>query len=167
VLRAVRQQVPQARLLVVGAGKFGQEQRLATLAAQEGLAGAVVLTGWQRPEDLPASLAVADVALFPADDNLANRAKCSVKLLQCLWLGLPVVADRVGQMAEYVRDGRNGLLSDPHCPQTMAAAAVRLLGDPALARRLGDAAREGAGRDFTWDRLAPAAEQAYGAAVTA
>jgi glycosyltransferase involved in cell wall biosynthesis len=165
VLRAVRQQVPDTRLLVVGAGKFGQEQRLATLAAQEGLAGGVVLTGWQRPEDLPASLAVADVALFPADDNLANRAKCSVKLLQCLWLGLPVVADRVGQMAEYVRDGRNGLLSDPHCPQTMAAAAVRLLGDPGLARRLGGAAREGAGRDFSWDRLAPAAERAYRAAA--
>jgi glycosyltransferase involved in cell wall biosynthesis len=167
VLRAVRRQVPAARLLVVGAGKFGQEQRLAALAAEEGLAGGVVLTGWQRPEDLPASLAAADVALFPADDNLANRAKCSVKLLQCLWLGLPVVADRVGQMAEYVKDGRNGLLSDPHCPQTMAGAAVRLLGDPALARRLGAAAREGAGSDFSWDRLAPAAERAYGAATAA
>jgi glycosyltransferase involved in cell wall biosynthesis len=68
-------------------------------------------------------------------------------------------------MAEYVQDGRNGLLSDPHCPQTMAAAAVRLLGDPELSRRLGAAAREDAGRDFAWDRLAPAAERAYRAAL--
>jgi glycosyltransferase involved in cell wall biosynthesis len=124
VLEGVRARVPDARLLVVGAGKYGQERYLAHLAAQRGLKDAVVLTGWQAPADLPALLAAADVALFPADDNLANRAKCSVKLLQALWLGLPVVADRVGQQAEYVQDGTSGLLGDPARPETMAAAAV-------------------------------------------
>jgi glycosyltransferase involved in cell wall biosynthesis len=161
VLAAVCARVPAARLLVAGAGKFGQEHRLAALAATRGLKDAVVLTGWQEPSALPAVIATADVALFPADDNLANRAKCSVKLLQCLWLGLPVVADRVGQLAEYVQDGVSGALSDPQDPESMAAAAVRLLQDPSLAARLGAAARRRAEESFDWDRLAPLAERAY------
>jgi glycosyltransferase involved in cell wall biosynthesis len=165
VLEAVRATVPDVRLLVVGAGKFGQERRLAALAAERGMAAAVVQTGWQAPGDLPGVLAAADVALFPADDNLANRAKCSVKLLQALWLGLPVVADRVGQLAEYVQDGVSGLLSDPHDPATMAGAAVRLLRDPDLAARIAGAGRRRAEDDFNWPRLAARAEDAYSAAL--
>jgi glycosyltransferase involved in cell wall biosynthesis len=165
VLEGVRARVPDARLLVVGAGKFGQEQRLARLAAERGLTDAVVLAGWQEPDALPALLATAGVALFPADDNLANRAKCSVKVLQCLWLGLPVVADRVGQLAEYVQDGVSGLLADPERPDTMAAAAWRLLRDPIEAHRLAAAARRRAEEDFSWDRLAPRAERAYAVAL--
>ena len=165
VLAAVRARVPEARLLVAGAGKFGQERRLAALAAGQGLGDAVVLTGWQEPSALPAVVAAADVALFPADDNLANRAKCSVKLLQCLWLGLPVVADRVGQLAEYVQDGVSGLLADPERPESMAVAAARLLRDPSLAARLGAGGRQRAEESFDWDRLAPLAERAYGVAL--
>ncbi|HVG98279.1 MAG TPA: glycosyltransferase family 4 protein [Chloroflexota bacterium] len=165
VLAAVRARVPAARLLVVGAGKFGQERRLAALAAARGLDDAVVLAGWQEPSALPAVIATADVALFPADDNLANRAKCSVKLLQCLWLGLPVVADRVGQLAEYVQDGVSGALSDPEQPESMAAAAARLLQQPSLAARLGAAGRRRAEESFDWDRLAPLAERAYRTAL--
>ena len=167
VLTAVRARVPAARLLVAGAGKFGQERRLAALAAARGLEDAVVLTGWQEPSALPAVIATADVALFPADDNLANRAKCSVKLLQCLWLGLPVVADRVGQLAEYVQDGVSGALSDPEQPESIATAAVRLLRQPSLAARLGAAGRRRAEESFDWDRLAPLAERAYRTALKA
>src|SRR5262249_32127905 len=179
---------PAVRLLVVGAGKYGQERRLAQLATARGLAGAVVVAGWQEPDALPGVLAAADVALFPADDNLANRAKCSVKLLQALWLGLPVVADWLGQLADYLSDdlargaapdgpsdgagepgtgGACGLLSDPDDPATMAAQAVRLLRDPTLARRLGEAGRRRVARDFAWPHLAARAEQAYAAALQA
>ncbi|HEX2036277.1 MAG TPA: glycosyltransferase family 4 protein [Chloroflexota bacterium] len=165
VVERVRAAVHDAKLLVVGAGKYGQERRLQALAAGRRLQDAVVLAGWQEPEQLPGLLAAADVALFPADDNLANRAKCSVKLLQAMWLGLPVVADRVGQQAEYVQHGSSGWLSDPEDPQSMADAAVRLLRDRELARRLGEGARRRAATDFNWPHLAERAERAYLAAL--
>jgi glycosyltransferase involved in cell wall biosynthesis len=165
VLERVRLAVPEVRLLVVGAGKFGQEHDLAALARARGLAGSVSLAGWQEPAALPGCLAAADVALFPADDNLANRAKCSVKLLQAMWLGLPVVADRVGQLAEYVRDGESGLLADPADPAEMASAAVRLLHDSPLATRLGKAARSRVEQSFSWSTLASRAERAYATAL--
>ncbi|MGH2369624.1 MAG: glycosyltransferase family 4 protein, partial [Chloroflexota bacterium] len=164
VLARVCAAIRDAKLLVIGAGKYGQERRLKALADERGLGDAIVLAGWQAPESLPGVLAAGDVALFPTDDNLANRAKCSVKLLQALWLGRAVVADRVGQQAEYVQHGATGLLSDPDDPQTMAAAAVELLRDPALARRLGDAGRHRVEQDFNWINLAARAERAYTAA---
>jgi glycosyltransferase involved in cell wall biosynthesis len=165
VFRRVRAARPEAKLLVVGSGKFGQEQRLAQLAAGEGAAASVSLVGWQAPEALPDLLAAADVAIVPADDNLANRAKCSAKLLELMWLRRPVVTDRVGQYAEYVRDGAHGLLSDPSDPGTMSDAVLRLLADRTLASRLAAAAHRRVLDDFGWPDLARAAERAYAAAL--
>ncbi len=161
VLRATRVVVPDLVLLVVGAGKFGQERKLAEMAEAEGLAGAVRLMGWQEPERLPGLLRAADVALFPADDNLANRAKCSVKVLELMWLGVPVVADRVGQYAEYVQDGVSGFLSEPDDPGTMSAAVARVLASQELRSTLVAAARRRVTEEFNWPRLVLEAERAY------
>ncbi|MBI3971190.1 MAG: glycosyltransferase family 4 protein [Chloroflexi bacterium] len=166
VLRRVHAAVPAARLLVVGAGKYGQERTLEALARGRGLGDAVVLAGWQPMESLPGLLRSADVAIAPADDNLANRAKCSVKLLELMALGVPVVADRVGQQAEYVEPGAGGLLVEPGDPEAMAGAVVQLWRDPALARRFAAAAQRRVRELFNWDALAPRAERAYEAALS-
>lgn len=165
--RQVRRARPDARLLVVGAGKFGQERRLEKLAALDGAASAVCVAGWQPLAALPDLLLASDVALFPADDNLANRAKCSAKVLETMWLRRPVVADAVGQYAEFVRDGETGLLCDPTRPDMLASAILRLLDDRALASRLGEAGRARVLSEFAWDRLAGGVEQAYEAALSA
>jgi len=164
VLRRVRAARPEVRLLVVGAGKFGQEHELARLAERAGAPNTVCLAGWQEPDRLPDLLLAGDVALYPADDNLANRAKCSTKVLETLWLERPVVADRVGQYAEYVRDGETGLLSDPSDAGTMANAVLRLLGDAALSKGLAEAGRRRVVSDYSWERLVGNVESAYRAA---
>jgi glycosyltransferase involved in cell wall biosynthesis len=135
------------------------------MAAAAGLGEAVALAGWQPFPLLPDLLAAAPVALALADDNLANRAKCSAKLLELLWLRKAVVADRVGQQAEYIQHEQSGLLSDPDDAQTMAGAAVRLLRDPELARRLGEAGRRNVLTTYAWPLLAQRAEAAYAAAL--
>ncbi|NLF33193.1 MAG: glycosyltransferase family 4 protein [Planctomycetes bacterium] len=56
--------------------------------------------------------------------------------------GLPVVASRQGALACLVDDGATGLLVDPGDADQLAGALRRLWDDPALARRLGRAARE-------------------------
>jgi len=165
IMARVRAEVPEAKLLVVGAGKFGQERELERLARAAGMGEAIVLAGWQPPARLPSLLAAGDIALSPYEDNLANRAKCSVRLLQLLWLGKPVVADRVGQQAEYIEHGVSGLLSDPSDPDSMAAAAVRLLRDRDLAARLAAGGRQRVQQELTWTCLASRAEQAYRVAL--
>lgn len=77
--------------------------------------------------------------------------------------GLPVVATRVGHLAEVVRHGEDGLLCPPGDAGALAAAFARLAGDPALRRRLGEAGRSRVLRDHSWDsvvaRILAAAER--------
>jgi glycosyltransferase involved in cell wall biosynthesis len=146
---------------VVGRGERGEERELLRLAARAGLAGAIDYRGWAEPHAIPALLASADVALVPMDDTLINRARSSAKLLELMAAGLPIVAARVGQVAEYIEDRHSGLLVAPGDPAALAHAVLALLADPALREGLGQAARARVTQHYTWDHLAPAAERAY------
>ncbi|MEP6990303.1 MAG: glycosyltransferase family 4 protein, partial [bacterium] len=61
--------------------------------------------------------------------------------LEALALGVPVVASRVGGLPDIVVDGVTGILVEPARPDALAGALVRLLGDPALRREMGSAAK--------------------------
>ena len=66
-----------------------------------------------------------------------------MSLLEAAALGVPVVASAVGGVPELVDDGRAGLLVPPGDAAALAAALGRLAQDPHLARRLGEAGRDG------------------------
>jgi glycosyltransferase involved in cell wall biosynthesis len=72
---------------------------------------------------------------------------------------LPVVAVAEGGVRETVIDDETGLLV-ANTPQAVAAAVARLLADPALARRLGTAARAGAERRWSLEAATDRIEQA-------
>ena len=152
---------PAARLLVVGRGERGEEQDLLRLARRAGVASVIDYRGWVEPAQIPGLLAAADVALAPMNDTLINRARGLAKLLELMAAGLPIVAARVGQAAEYIEDGRSGVLVPPGNPAALARAALALLADAPLRARLGQAARERVEQMFAWDVLAGAAERAY------
>jgi hypothetical protein len=42
------------------------------------------------------------IAIYPMDDDLANRARCPSKLPHLMGLGVPVVAEAVGEVAAYL-----------------------------------------------------------------
>jgi len=63
--------------------------------------------------------------------------------------GKPVVATRVGGVAEIVQDKRTGFLTRLGDVKGMAAAVERLASDPQLAARIGAAARERAEQEFS------------------
>ena len=142
--------VPAARLLVVGAGLFGEEERLAAALGAAGIRDRSTLLGWVERERLPDLLAAGDVALVPLEDTLVNRCRCSVKLLDLMLSGRPIAAERVGQVGEYLRDGQTARLVEPGDDAGLADAAVALLRDRTEAARLGAAAERDARERFTW-----------------
>lgn len=153
--------LPQARWLVAGRGFAGEEQTLAANLAKAGLAHYVHFTGWVAADRLPALFAAADVAVHPYDNTLLNRTKCSVKLVDLLASGVPVVADAVGQNCEYIEDGVSGILVPPEDDEAMARAVAGLLQKPAERQRLGQAAQRAMQQNFTWTRLAQRVERIY------
>ena len=166
-LEQIAARVDNAILLVVGIGLAGEEVQLQNLAAERGLSQHLLLAGWLPPEDLPEYFASADVALYPMDDTLLNRTKCPAKLRDLLAAGVPVIADRVGQSAEYVIDGTTGLLVAPGDVTAMAAAAAQLMGDAERRRGLSEAARADVRARWTWTAWLPVLERALGAALSA
>jgi starch synthase len=70
--------------------------------------------------------------------------------------GTAVVASRVGGIPEVVADGSTGVLveADDDFEAGLARALDSVLGDPATARRMGEAGRERAVSEFGWDAVA-------------
>jgi len=73
-------------------------------------------------------------------------------VLEAMALGKPVIASRATGNAVIIRDGQDGLLVDPLNSVAWAEAIDRVLGDPALAHRLGVAGRRRAREDFPFDQ---------------
>ncbi|MFQ5813146.1 MAG: glycosyltransferase family 4 protein [Anaerolineae bacterium] len=161
IFQQVLAEVPEARLLVVGKGFFGEEERLLELMQEVGLADHLVYVDWVEPDELPAYFAAADVAIYPYDDTLINRTKCAVKLIDLMAAGVPVVADDVGQNGEYVVHGVSGLLVPAGDTDTFARNVVELLRDESLRAKLGKGARRRILGEFNWGKLVARVEEAY------
>ena len=162
ILQQVRAALPDLTVLAVGAGLYEEDAAaLRQQLAETGLDRALVDAGWVAEAELPALLAAADVGLYLMDDTLLNRTKCPVKLADMLAVGVPVVAEAVGQVPEYVVHRETGLLRASGDVEGLAADLVALLEDAALRRRLGQQAASHIERHFSWQRLAATALEAY------
>lgn len=166
IMADVHGRVPDLHWLVVGRGLFGEQDDLQQRAADLGLGERFHYAGWIEEHELPAHFALANVAIYPFDDTLVNRCKCAVKLIDLLGAGVPVVADRVGQNAEYIEHGRSGLLAVPGDREDFVASVVKLLANPDQAAVIGQAAQERIRSEFGWERWARKVEGAYVAALT-
>lgn len=143
-------QMPQVRFLVVGKGRHGEEDLLVEAARESGFDASLAMAGWVAPEAIPDLLAAGDVAIYPFSQTLVNRTKCPAKLTEILLAGTPVVGDRVGQLAEYIDDGRSGVLCDPDDWRQMADETLALLRSPERQRQMGAAGRLYLQENFNW-----------------
>lgn len=161
ILRCVFAQMFDAKLLLVGKGLFGEEQKFLDMASAQGWRERVIHAGWVEASQLRAFFAAADAAMYPFDDTLINRAKCPVKLIDLLAAGLPVVGEAVGQLREYIRHNETGILVEPHDTENFSRRMIQLLQDEPLRARLGENAKQRMEREYSWEKLAEQVERAY------
>ncbi len=162
ILQRVQQAVPDLAILAVGAGLYDQDTAgLRTQLAQAGLLDHFVDAGWLPEAELPATLRAADVGLYLMEDTLLNRTKCPVKLVDMAAVGLPVVAEAVGQVPEYVRHGETGWLRPSGSVVELADDVIRLLCNEEERQQFSAAARAHITGRFTWDHLAERLRPVY------
>lgn len=138
----VRQARPAATLTVAGSGPTPD---LLALAARP--QSGIVVTG--RVPDLRPHLAQAAVALCPLRIGVGIQNK----VLEAMAMGKAVVATSLAARSlEPDAPGRSLVIADGLTDY--AAQVLRLLGDPAEARRLGDNARQYVERHHDWNRIA-------------
>lgn len=124
---------PETRFLIVGDGV--QREKLETQARQFGLSSSVLFTG--NRHDVPEMLSLMDVVTLTS-----HMESNPISLLEAQAAEKPVVATRVGSVAETVVDGRTGFLVPPGDARAMADRVLQLLGDRQQALAMGRAGRE-------------------------
>jgi len=147
-----REAVPEARFLLVGRGELLPALR--AHAARLHLDSRVRFLGFRR--DVPRILAGSHLLALPS-----HWEGFGVVLVEAMSAGLPVVGTRAGAIPEVVADGETGLLAPPGDAQDLATALVRVLADPDLADRMGQAGRRRVAREFAIDREVKAHVELY------
>jgi glycosyltransferase involved in cell wall biosynthesis len=106
----------------------------------------VLFPGYLEQSDLPAIYSLSDLYLYPS-----NQEAFPIPLTEAMACGVPIVTSRANGLQEIAGDAAE--LVDPRDPAEIAAAAYRVLTDPALQRRLSEAgfARS---RLFSWTTCA-------------
>lgn len=141
VARIVAEEHPRALFLVMGGGDL-----LDSVREQAAFLGERVrFLGWRS--DVETVYAASDVVVLTSDNE-----GMPVSLIEAATVGRPVVATRVGSVAEVVSDGETGLLTTTD-PRDLAAAVCRLLDDKPLLEKMGRAAAARAESMFGVERL--------------
>lgn len=109
-----------------------------------------------RRDDVPDLLAACDVFVLPS-----RQEGLGVAALEAMALGRPIVASRVGGLAEAIAHEETGLLVPSEHPVALQWALARLLRDPELRARLGARGPARIERGFRSERMVDDYEQLY------
>lgn len=142
----VRDEVPDARLVIVGTGD--RRRALEALTRSMGLDDAVRFTGFVSEEEKRRLLTRAEVSACPS-----SKEGWGITVIEANACGVPVVATRVSGLRDAVVDGETGVLVPPGDRKAMARALIGLLRDRSARERL---ARNAVARSrlFTWENTA-------------
>jgi glycosyltransferase involved in cell wall biosynthesis len=141
---------PDARWVVIGDG--GLRAEVEQELGERGVDELVEITGLVDHDRALALLAGCDVCVSPHVPNPDGTPffGSPTKLFEYMGLGKPIVASALEQIAEVIEHERTGLLSPPGDARAAADQIARLLDDPGLRSRLGDAALEEARKTYSW-----------------
>jgi glycosyltransferase involved in cell wall biosynthesis len=143
--RLVRKKVPEARFLLVGDGS--ERAKLEALAEKLGLAGRVVFAG--RRADVARVLSVFDVSVLSS----VTVETFPMAFLEAMAMARPLVATKVGGVAEMIDEGGNGHVVPLRDPEALATALLDVVQDRARAQAMGRRSREIVEQRFSMDRM--------------
>jgi len=153
---------PYVRGWIVGSvsqGKDNYMEELEVWTRRLGLSEAVSFLGNRR--DIPEVLKGLDALVMP---SIAEESFGRV-VVEAQAVGVPVIASRVGGVVEIIEDGRDGLLVFPKDDEAISQAALRLIGEPALAGRLIEAGRRKVEEKYSLEKMASDTLAVYEEAV--
>jgi glycosyltransferase involved in cell wall biosynthesis len=154
----IADQFPRARVVFVGSPLFDTDayaRALERLVARWGLDRRVIFAGFRW--DMPRVFAALDIVAHPA----LEKDSSPLAVVSAMAAGKAIVCARVDGTAQLFEDDADALLAPPGDADALAARLAQLLDDPALRRRLGDAARVKAERELSVERFARECESVF------
>jgi glycosyltransferase involved in cell wall biosynthesis len=139
---------PEMRLVLVGDGE--ERPHVEDLLRRGDAIGSCLVTGAIPRAEVPLYLAAMDVAVACHAD-VPGFIGSPVKIFEYMAAGKAIVATRVGQIPEVLRDRDTALLVAPGQPEALCDAVETLFHDRPLRSRLAESAAIEAERKHTWD----------------
>lgn len=130
---------------IVFAGDGEERAAVEAILAESGMLTRSLFLGAVANRDMPDICRAADISVLP---SLAEAT--SIAGLEAMASAVPLVGTRVGGIPTILEDGVTGFLVPPSDPAAMADALDRLIANPELRHRFGDAARAKVEREFAW-----------------
>jgi glycosyltransferase involved in cell wall biosynthesis len=143
--KLVRKKHPEARFLLVGGGP--ERSRLEALAEKLGLGGRVIFTGMRK--DIPRLLSIFDVSVLSS----VTVETFPMAFLEAMAMERPLVATRVGGVAEMIDEGENGHVVPPRDPEALAAALLDVISDRERSHAMGRRSRAIVEERFSMERM--------------
>lgn len=151
--------LPGATLALAGGGTLAAELR--ARAEQAGVAARVHLLGDQTQDQVAELFASADIVVAPSvRDDAGNVDGLPNVVLEALASGTPLVTTEAGGIGAVVTHQATAWIVPERSPSAIAAAIAQL-GDDAVRRRIGTAARTLVEERYGWGRTAEGMEMAY------
>jgi len=161
---AIFERFPDLRLVIGGGGDLAGE--LAAQARALGIAERVTFTGNLSQPEVLDLIAAGEIFVMPSiRDPRGNVDGLPIVVLEAMAAGKPLVATGISGIPLAVTDGETGLLVPEKNPTALSEAVCRLLGDPAEARRLGEAGRRRVAEELNWRAVARIHDGLYRRAV--
>ena len=139
-------------LLMVGDGS--ERKSLEELVTRLGLSERTVFTGRVPPEEARSFYDVIDICPIPRLPVQVSELISPLKPFEVMAQEKVVVASNVAAMAEFMLDGKNGLLFERGEVSSLTNALRQLLDEPAAAAQIGRTAREWVRANRTWTHTA-------------
>lgn len=153
-----------AELVICGHGD--QTPALKALAASSPASGRIAFPGRVDAQELSRLYARCTVFCLPSIvDSRGDTEGLGTVPLEAYAHGRPVVCSAVGGIPDVVDEGETGFLVPPGDPRALAQALDRLIADPQLATRMGEAGRKLVDGRFSWPELARRIEEVWIQAV--
>lgn len=153
-LGLVKAELPKPWIVLAIGRDEGIGTELKRQAEALNLSGNIMWLG--ERSDVEALLAASDIFVLPSHQEGFSNA-----LLEAMAANVAAIATAVGGNFDAVTDNDTGLLVRPNDPRALAAAILRLAKDPALRRRLAEAARRRVEREFSLDACVGRYEKLY------
>ena len=132
------------KLLIVGGGS--QRARLESLARELGVWADTRFTGHVGHDEVPQYFNMLDIAVMPS--IFESFGVSAIEANACC---KPVVVCDVGGLPEVVEDGVTGLVVESRNEVAIATAIGRLVAEPGLRSKMGQAGRERVGKLYEWN----------------
>ena len=154
LLQAAKQIIPHyknVKFLVVGDGSLRREYE----GFAKSFSNNIIFTGFVRG-DIATLMNISDMFVLPS----LSEGSPSV-IMEANASGLPVIGTEVGEIPKMILDGKTGSLIKPKDVDGLVDALKKLIDDPILAKKMGEAGRKRMEEEYSWEIICKKIEDAY------